>query len=220
MVIYDEIDRGAIVREMDDARASLRRLLSMADTDTLARRSDGTRWTNEQLLFHMVFVYMVVRALLVLVRIFGRLPPRVSRGFAAVLDFMTAPLHVVNYWGSRMAALTFNHRRMAAHFDHVVGSPQLHLLRETPESLVLTMRYPTRWDPFLESSMSEKPTALFVWFTTPAAPKWPPATSRSSPRAGSRSAPQDPCPVARSTQSPSRPWPKTASTSPPKPRRF
>jgi len=63
MVIYDEIDRGAIVREMDDARASLRRLLSMAYTTTLARRNVGTRWTNEQLLFHMVFVYMVVRAL-------------------------------------------------------------------------------------------------------------------------------------------------------------
>ena len=58
MVIYDEMDRGAIVREMDDARASLRRLLSMADTNTLARRSVGTRWTNEQLLFHMVFVYI------------------------------------------------------------------------------------------------------------------------------------------------------------------
>ena len=110
MVEYDEIDRGAIVREMDDARASLRRLLSMADTNTLARRSVGTRWTNEQLLFHMVFGYMVVRALLVLVRIFGRLPEPVSTGFAAMLNFMTAPFHVVNYWGSRMVSLTFNHR--------------------------------------------------------------------------------------------------------------
>ena len=145
MVEYDEIDRGAIVREMDDARASLRRLLSVADTDTLARRSVGARWTNEQLLIHMVFGYMVVRALLVLVRIFARLPAPVSRGFVAMLNFMTAPFHVVNYWGSRMAALTFNHRQMAAPPDRVVASLQQQLLGETPQSLSLTMCYPTRW---------------------------------------------------------------------------
>ena len=148
VVEHDDVDRGAIIQEMDEAKATLRRLLSLADADTLARRSNGTRWTNEQLLFHMVFGYMVVRALLVLVRIFGRLPPPVSRGFAAVLNFATTPFHVVNYWGSRMAALTFNHRRMAAQLDRVVGSLQRHLLRETPQSLALTMAYPTRWDPF------------------------------------------------------------------------
>ena len=80
MVEHDDLDRGAIIEEMDEAKATLRRLLYLADAPTLARRSNGTRWTNEQLLFHMVFGYMVVRALLVLVRIFGRLPPRVSRG--------------------------------------------------------------------------------------------------------------------------------------------
>jgi hypothetical protein len=62
----------------------------------------------------MVFGYMIVRALLILVRIFGRLPAPVSRGFAAVLNFVTAPFHVVNYWGSRFAAVTFNYRRMGA----------------------------------------------------------------------------------------------------------
>ena len=69
-------------------RATLRRLLASADPETLRRRSNGTRWTNEQLLFHMVFGYMIVRALLILVRIFGRLPAPVSRGFAAVLNFL------------------------------------------------------------------------------------------------------------------------------------
>jgi hypothetical protein len=154
VVEHDDVNCGAIIQEMDEAKATLRRLLSLADAPTLARRSNGTRWTNEQLLFHMVFGYMVVRALLVLVRIFGRLPPRVSRGFAAVLNFATTPFHVVNYWGSKMAALTFNHRRMAAQLDRVVGSLQRHLLRETPQSLALTMAYPTRWDPFFTPTMT------------------------------------------------------------------
>lgn len=154
MVEHDEVDRGAIIQEMDDARALLRRLLSAADPDTLARDSNGTRWTNEQLLFHMVFGYMVVRALLILVRVFGRLQSPVSRGFAAVLNFATVPFHVVNYWGSRMASLTFNHRRMAAQLDRVVASLQKHLLRETEQSLALTMSFPTRWDPFFKPTMT------------------------------------------------------------------
>ena len=154
MVEHGEVDRGAIIHEMDDARATLRHLLSMADDDTLRRRSNGTRWTNEQLLFHMVFGYMIVRALLVLVRIFGRLPAPISRGFAAVLNFVTAPFHVVNYWGSRLAALTFNRRRMGAQLDRVVVSLQRQLLRESPQSLALSMSYPTRWDPFFKSTMT------------------------------------------------------------------
>ena len=129
-MIDDDFDRGAIIEEMDDARATLHRLLAVADGATLRRRSNGTRWTNEELLFHMVFGYMIVRALLVLVRIFGRLPAPVSKGFAAVLNALTAPFHVVNYWGSRLAATTYNDRRMGAKLDRVVASLQRRLRRE------------------------------------------------------------------------------------------
>ena len=38
----------------------------------------GTRWTNEQLLFHMLFGYMIVQRLLVLVKVFSRLPDAVK----------------------------------------------------------------------------------------------------------------------------------------------
>ena len=153
-MIDDNFDRGAIIEEMDDARATLHRLLASADGATLRRRSNGTRWTNEQLLFHMVFGYMIVRALLILVRIFGRLPAPVSKGFAAVLNVMTAPFHVVNYWGSRLAAMTYNHRRMAAKLDRVVASLQRRLRREDAGSLARSMSYPTRWDPFFTPTMT------------------------------------------------------------------
>jgi len=154
VVEHDDVDRRAIIQEMDDARLTLRRLLSMADPETLRRRSNGTRWTNEQLLFHMVFGYMIVRALLILVRVFGRLPAPISRGFAAMLNFATVPFHVVNYWGSRFAAVMFNHRRMAAQLDRVVASLQRHLRRESPENLALSMSFPTRWDPFFKPTMT------------------------------------------------------------------
>ena len=153
-MIDDNFDRGAIIEEMDDARATLHRLLASADGATLRRRSNGTRWTNEELLFHMVFGYMIVRALLVLVRIFGRLPAPVSKGFAAVMNALTAPFHVRNYWGSRLAAMTYNHRRMGGKLDRVVASLQRRLRREDAGSLAGSMSYPTRWDPFFTPTMT------------------------------------------------------------------
>lgn len=58
------MDRGAIAADLERARVALHELVDDASADDLARYSDGTRWTNEQLLFHMVFGYMVVVRLL------------------------------------------------------------------------------------------------------------------------------------------------------------
>jgi len=97
--------------EMDRVRADFRELVDSATVRELRRPTNGTKWTNEQLLFHMVFGFMIVRVLLGLVRLLGRLPAPVGRGFAAVLDSAGRPFHVVNYWGSCGAALVFNHAR-------------------------------------------------------------------------------------------------------------
>ncbi|WCI07879.1 hypothetical protein PJ267_14630 [Arthrobacter sp. OVS8] len=51
----------------------------------------------------MVFGYIVVLALLPLVRVFGRLPDSVNRGFAWLLNAGTVPFDIINYWGSREA---------------------------------------------------------------------------------------------------------------------
>ena len=74
------LDRAAVRAEMDQARADFRRLVSDATPADLRRPSDGTRWTNQQLLFHMLFGYLIVRALLILARIFGLLPGRGQQG--------------------------------------------------------------------------------------------------------------------------------------------
>jgi hypothetical protein len=60
--------------EMEQARQTFHRLLDSATVAELSRPSNGTKWSNGQLLFHMLFGYLIVVRLLVLVRIFGRLP--------------------------------------------------------------------------------------------------------------------------------------------------
>jgi len=94
------MNRIDIVAEMREAAADFRILLDTATGAELRRSSDGTKWTNEQLLFHMLFGYLVVRTLMPLVHAFGKLPPAWSRRFAAVLDAGRRPFHLINYLGS------------------------------------------------------------------------------------------------------------------------
>lgn len=94
------VDRREIAGEFERVRADFHRLVGGASSEGFDRPSEGTRWTNEQLLFHMVFGYMVVRRLLILVRILGWLPDGVSRRFAAAQNASTRLFDEVNYRGN------------------------------------------------------------------------------------------------------------------------
>lgn len=148
------LDRAAVVAGYRRNCAELEAALAAAPPEALRRRSSGTRWSNEELLYHMVFGYIVVLALLPLVRIFGRLPISVNRGFARLLNAGTAPFDVVNYWGSRGGALVFNRRRMAAKLRRLTSALEQRLHRETDLGLGRRMYFPTRWDPFFKETMT------------------------------------------------------------------
>ena len=89
-------DRQAVHDELDWVQADFHRLLGQANPASLARRTNGTKWTNEQLLFHMLFGYMIVRALLPLVAVFGRLPAGFKRAYARLLNAATRPFDLIN----------------------------------------------------------------------------------------------------------------------------
>ena len=82
-------DRAAHSADLERARTDFHHLLGLVGGDEWRKPTSGTRWTNEQLLFHMVFGYMVVQRLLILVRLFGHLPDGFSRGFAGALNAVT-----------------------------------------------------------------------------------------------------------------------------------
>jgi hypothetical protein len=120
------LGRAAAGPEMEQARQDFHRLLSRATAADLRRPSEGTRWTNEQLLFHMLFGYLVVRALLVLVRIFSLLPDVTSKTFAGLLDSARTPFHLINYLGSCAGARVIPPQRMPAMLDHIIAALQGH----------------------------------------------------------------------------------------------
>jgi hypothetical protein len=149
------IDRAEIAADLERARVEFRRLLAEAECrDAWRKSTSGTQWTNEQLLFHMLFGYMVVQRLLVLVRVFSQLPDGVSRGFARGLNAGTPLFDVINYYGTCLAALVYNRHRMGAKMDRVIASLQRKLARESDAALRRSMHFPSRWDPFFKDHMT------------------------------------------------------------------
>src|ERR1700676_5524933 len=148
-------DRAEIAADLERSRVEFHRLLAEADrNDAWSKPTHRTRWTNERLLFHLVFGYMIVQRLRVLVKVFGRLPDSFSRGFARVLNAATRPFDVINCYGSCAAALVYNRRRMGAKMDRVTASLRRKLARDSDDALHRGMHFPTRWDPFFKDYMT------------------------------------------------------------------
>ena len=143
-----------ICAEMVRAREDFRRLLDTATVAELRQGTDGTKWTNEQLLFHMLFGYLLVRNLQLLVRGVSRLPDSVSRRLANILDGLTRPFHVINYVGSLGGARVLGYAGMQRLMDHVTSSLQASL-RRTPDSVLdRGMHFPVGWDPYFRDHMT------------------------------------------------------------------
>jgi hypothetical protein len=142
------MDRRAVHQELERARATFHDLHAHATPADLRRRSDGTRWNNQQLLFHMLLGYLIIRALGDLVRVFGRLPSGVSRAYAGLLDAGTRAFDVANYLGSWAGGTALGSRGQIALFDRVIAALHRRLDAETDTDLARGMHYPTRWDPF------------------------------------------------------------------------
>jgi hypothetical protein len=148
------MDREEICAELDRVRADFRSLLDTATVAELRRPSDGTRWTNEQLLFHMLFGYLLVWNLRFLVRGFARLPDGASRRFAAALDAASRPFHVVNYVGSLGGARLLGYSGMERLMDRVVDGLKTSLRRESTTALGRGMHFPVGWDPYFTDYMT------------------------------------------------------------------
>jgi hypothetical protein len=148
------VDRAALRTEMEQARHDFRRLIGDATPADLRRPSDGTKWTNQQLLFHMLFGYLIVRTLMVLARVFGLLPDGASKALARLLDAAHRPFDLINYLGSCAGARIIPPRRMPGMIDRVITALERHLEREPEPALRRGMHFPTTWDPFFAPYMT------------------------------------------------------------------
>jgi hypothetical protein len=149
-----ESSRETIRVELERARRQFHEFLDASTPERLAGPSNGTRWTTGQLLFHMLFGYLTTRNLRVVVMIVTRLPLRVQRGFAGLIDTATRPLHRINYWGSCWVYRLVAAGRMGRWCDRVIGCLQHHLATDSDDALARSMAFPVRWDPYFTTRMS------------------------------------------------------------------
>ena len=148
------LDRQRIRDELQERRQIFRVTLDSSSAEDLKRPSIGTRWTNEELLFHLLFGYVIVIVLIGMAKLLGRLPRPATKPFASLLNTLTGSFNVANYWGSRLGAKVYTPRRMGPEFERVIASMSKKLDRATEDSLQRGMHYPTRWDPFFKDYMT------------------------------------------------------------------
>src|SRR5918994_1918956 len=145
-----------IAAEMERVRVDFHDLLDHATEAELRAASDGTRWTNEQLLFHMLFGYLLVHNLLILVKVLSRLPRPVSKAFAATLNAATRPFHVVNYLGSLGGGRVLGRSGMGRLMDRVVRRLQRFVSDAGEDALNRGMHFPVGWDPYFRDYMTRR----------------------------------------------------------------
>jgi hypothetical protein len=148
------MDRRDTDADLERVAIDFHDLLGTATVVELRAPTSGTKWTNEQLLFHMLFGYLLARTLLVLVQAFARLPDAVSRAFATVLNAGTRPFHVVNYLAALPGPRVLSDRAMGRLMDHTIRHLRARLQRESERTLALAMHFPVGWDPYFKDVMT------------------------------------------------------------------
>jgi len=145
-VSYSELGKR-IRDELEDTRRQFHAVLgsvSAADWDAPSR---NPAWTNGQLIFHMLFAFMLIPSLFWLIRFWSRLPDRYSRAFARVLDLSTPLFNRVNALGPRGQAVIFGRRRAGSIYDRVHRSILRKVDSMEDDDWGRGMNYPRRWDP-------------------------------------------------------------------------
>jgi hypothetical protein len=148
------MDISDIDANMQRVVADFNELVGSATRRELRAKTNGTKWTNEQLLFHMLFGFLLVRALLVLVKVLSRLPLVISGAFATVLNAGSRPFHVINYLSALPGGMVLRGRTMRRLMDHTIRQLRTRLDRESSHTLALAMHFPTGWDPYFKDLMT------------------------------------------------------------------
>lgn len=136
-------------------------LLDSLGEDDWDKPSRNPAWTNGQVVYHMLFAFMLVPSLFWMIRFWSRLPHGYSRCFARLLDFSTPLFNRVNALGPRGQARVFGRRRAAGIFDRVMRSILRKVASLSGDRWSAGMHYPRRWDPRFGDFMTFEDLLLY-----------------------------------------------------------
>ncbi|HXF61295.1 MAG TPA: DinB family protein, partial [Caldilineaceae bacterium] len=146
--------KSSILAELEAARLVFHALLDSLSEEDLQRASANPAWSNRQILFHMLFGFLLLPSLLGIALIFSRLPSSYSRRFAALLNRLEKPFNVINALGPQGGGRVFTRQGLRSSFDWV-HTLMMKWVQALPEAeLQRGMYYPARWDPLFRDYMT------------------------------------------------------------------
>ena len=136
-------------------------ILKAALPDELDLPTDGTAWTNRQLLFHMLLGQRVTRMVIVVMGAFSRLPPGASRAWAAGMAAVTPLYHRLNWLGGVVGGRLFTVAGMGRQMEAVTAKILHFYDQASPGELRRGMTIPPSWDPYFSTWMDR--AELMTW---------------------------------------------------------
>src|SRR6266536_6160238 len=112
--------RSSATADIESARLTFHLLVNSLPDSALNKRSANPGWTNGQIIWHIVFAFILTPILIVILRFFGRLPRRWSKLFASALNYSTPVFNLVNAIGPRIAVKIFPRKLIVKLFDHII----------------------------------------------------------------------------------------------------
>lgn len=128
-------------------------LLRSAQADELDFPSVGTRWTNRQLLFHMLLGQRITRMVIVVMGGFSRLPPGASRRWSRAMAAFSGPYNQLNWLGGVVGGRINSVASMQRQMDRVTSSILNWYDHADTQALHRGMAVPSSWDPYFTEWM-------------------------------------------------------------------
>jgi hypothetical protein len=152
-VRHDE-RKEAIKSRLSQTHSEFHALLDSLSDDELRAKSINTGWTNGEILFHMMFAFILILTLVPMLRFWSRLPKGYSKKFADALNFSTVPFNFVNGLAPRLGGKVFNRKRLGRFFDRIYVSLIKLLDSVNEHEWESGMYYPDKWDPLFDEYMT------------------------------------------------------------------
>jgi len=150
----DKKTAESIRSELKSTHAAFHAILDSFSEEDLHHQSLNPGWTNNEILTHMVFGFVIVIALLPMVRMWGILPRKSSKWFAVMLNAFTLPFNWLNRLGARLQARVVSFKRIGPLFDRTYASILKRVDSIKNEEWQRGMYYPNRWDPNFNEFMT------------------------------------------------------------------
>jgi hypothetical protein len=135
-----------IIRELKSSQILFHNLSDNLNEEDRKKPSLNPGWTNGEILAHILFGFIILNALLPLVKVFSITPRITGKAFAGFLNLMIGPFNFINAIGARLQGKVFVGSRLEKLYDQVIKSLINKALSMRAQNWSLGMYYPTKWD--------------------------------------------------------------------------